>query len=300
MIKDDTVAFTAYKAGNLDVMDGRLQGVGPLIKPAVDADATLKKQFILAPGSCSYYLGFNNTIKPFDNMQVRQAFSAAFDRKTFAEQVEKGLALPASQFLPPNFPGYYTDIPLQTFDATKAKQLLAQAGFPNGQGLPQIKFTFSNTDTNKLIAGAAQAFFQQNLGVNIVLDPVEATAFTGLTKKQATTPQMFRLGWCQDYPDPQDWYSTVFQSSSTVSHTGWKNAKFDQLTQQADTETNPQTRDNLYRQAATILNTETPVAFIYYDTTATLIKPTVQGYNIDPFEYFFGQHSLYTMKLASP
>ncbi|HEX5416792.1 MAG TPA: peptide ABC transporter substrate-binding protein [Chloroflexota bacterium] len=300
MIKDNTVAFNAYKAGNLDVMDGRLQGVGPLIKPAVDGDATLKKQFSVSPGSCSFYIGFNTTLKPFDNPKVRQAFAAAFDRKTFAEQVEKGLALPADQFLPPGFPGNYTDIPTQKFDPATAQKLLADAGFAGGAGLPPIKFTFSNTDTNKLISQAAQAMFLQNLKVNVQLDPVEPTAFSALVKKQETTPQMFRLGWCQDYPDPQDWYSTVFQSSSTVSHTGWKNADFDKATQQADIETDPKKRDALYRQAATILNQEAPVMFTHYDVDALLIKPTVQGYKADPFEYFFGQHSLYDMKLGSP
>jgi oligopeptide transport system substrate-binding protein len=300
MIKDNAVAFNAYKAGDLDVMDGRLTGgVGPLIKPAIDADPQLTKELNIVPGSCSFYLGFNNTLKPFDNMKVRQAFSAAFDRDTFAKQVEKGLVLPANQFLPTGFPGYYQDIPAQKSDPAAAKKLLADAGFPNGQGLPAIKFTYSNTDTNKLIAQAAQAMFKQNLNVDITLDPVEPKAFTALTKKQETVPQMFRLGWCQDYPDPQDWYSTVFQSSSTVSHTGWKSDKFDQLTKAADIELDAKQRDSLYQQAATILNTETPVAFIYWATSASLYKPRLQGYKPPLVEYYFGQLSLYDMKLGS-
>jgi oligopeptide transport system substrate-binding protein len=299
IIKDNTVTFNAYKAGNLDVMDGRLAGVGPLIKPAVDADSQLTKEFVQTPGSCSFYLGFNNTIKPFDNMKVRQAFSAAFDRDTFAKQVEKGLVLSANQFLPPGFPGHYDDVPAHKFDAKAAAQLLADAGFPNGQGLPPIKFTFSNTDTNKLVSQAAQAMFKQSLNVTITLDPVEPKAFTALTKKQETVPQLFRLGWCQDYPDPQDWYSTVFQGGATVSHTGWKNADFDKLTKAADVELDAKKRDDLYRQAATILQNETPVAFLYWDTANSLIKPRVQGYKPDPFEQYFGQHSLYDLKLGS-
>jgi len=294
IIKDNTVAFNAYKAGDLDVT-----GVGPLIKDAVDGDATLKQQFTLTSGSCCFYVGFNTTIPPFDNVKVRQAFSAAFDRQTFANQVYKGLVLPADQFLPPNFPGHYDDIPLQKFDAANAAKLLSDAGFPGGKGLPAVKFTFSNSDTNKLLSQAAQAMFQQAMGVNIVLDPVDPKAFTALVKKQETTPQMFRLGWCQDYPDPQDWYSTVFQSSSTVSHTGWKNDQFDKLTKSADIEIDPKKRDDMYRQAATILNTETPVAFTYFDTTPVLVKPRVTGWKIDPFENFEGQHSLYDMKLTS-
>jgi oligopeptide transport system substrate-binding protein len=293
-IKDNAVAFQAYKAGQLDRTT-----VGPLIIDAVKADPQLSKEFVKVGGSCSFYLGFNNTIPPFDNIKVRQAFSMAIDRQTLADQVFKGLALPADQFLPPSFPGHYDDIPPQKFDAAGAAKLLADAGFPGGKGLPPIKFTFSSSDTNKLVSQATQAMVQQALGVQITLDPVDPKAFTALTKKQETVPQMFRLGWCQDYPDPQDWYSTVFQSSSTATHTGWKNDKFDQLTKQADIETDPKKRDDMYRQAAIILNTETPVAFSWFDTAAFLIKPRVQGMKVDPFEYFVGQHSLYDLKLGS-
>lgn len=299
MIKDSTVAFAAYKAGNLDVIGPQNVPVSPLIKPAIDADPTLKKEFQAVPGNVTFWIGFNNTIAPFNNMKVRQAFAAAFDRATFANDVEKGLALPADQLLPPNFPGHFQDIPVQKFDPPTAKKLLSDAGFPNGKGLPPIKATFAGTDANKLILGAAAAMFKQYLGVDVQLDPVDPKAYTALTKKQATTPQMFFSGWQQDYPDPQDWYSTIFQSDSTVSHTGWKNADFDKLTKQADVETDPTKRMDMYRQAATLLDQESPVVFTHYRAAAMLLKPRVQGYKLDPFEYFFGQHSLYTMKVGS-
>ncbi len=292
MINDTTVALAAYKAGDLD-----RAGVGPLTVDAVTKDPTLSKEFTKVPGSCTFYVGFNTTIKPFDNVKVRQAFSYAMDRKTFVDQVLKGLGLPAFQFLPPGFPGYYPEITLQAFDSAKSKSTLAAAGYTNGQGLPQVKFTFSSNDTNKLVAGATQAMLQQNGNITIQQDPVEAKAFTALVKKQATTPQMFFLGWCQDYPDPQDWYSTVFESSSTVSHTGWKNADFDKACQTADVTVDAAKRTQLYQQAATILDTDTPVAFTHNNVLAFVQSPAVVGYTADPFEYFIGQHSLYTMKL---
>jgi len=299
MIKDVTVAFAAYKAGNLDAIGPQILPVNPLIKPAIDNDPTLKQQFQITSGSATFYIGFNTKLKPFDNVKVRQAFAAAFDRDTFAKDVMKGLALPADQFLPPGFPGHYSDIPVQKYDPAAAKKLLSDAGYPDGKGLPEIKATYGASDTNKLIMTAAAAMFQQSLGVKVTLDPIDLKAFSGLVKKPETTPQMFRLGWSQDYPDPQDWYSTVFQSSSTVSHTSWSNAQFDTLTKQADVEIDPKKRDQLYSQAAGILDTEAPVAFTHYTTAPLLLKPRVQGYKLDPFEYFFGQHSLYTMKLTS-
>src|SRR5206468_2433667 len=123
-------------------------------------------------------------------------------------------------------------------------------------------------------------------------------AFSALVKKPETTPQMFRHGWCQDYPDPQDWYSTVFQSGSALNYTRWKNADFDKLTKAADVELDPKKRDDLYRQAAEILNVQSPVAFIYTDSAAFLIKPRIVNMRLDPFEFFIGQHSLYDLKIA--
>ncbi len=298
MVKDVAVAFASYKAGNLDVIGPKIAGVNAEIKSAIDADPILKQEFQSAPGVCTVYLGLNTTIPPFDDVRVRRAFAAAFDRATFANVVLKGLGVPASQFLPPGVPGHYEGIPVQTFDPAGARRSLADAGFPGGKGLPAITVTYASLPTSDLIATAARVMFQENLGVTVRLDSIEPKAFSALTKQLSTTPQMFILGWCQDYPDPQDWYSTVFQSSATVSHTGWKNDRFDSLTRSADVETDPRKRDDLYRQAASILNTEAPVIFLYHNAAAMLIKPRVEGYRLDPLEHFFGQHSLYTLKLA--
>ncbi|HEY9016325.1 MAG TPA: hypothetical protein VIM84_14825, partial [Gemmatimonadales bacterium] len=102
-------------------------------------------------------------------------------------------------------------------------------------------------------------------------------AYTALTKEPATTPQVFFLGWCEDYPDPQDWLSLVFQSTSTVTHVGWKNADFDRITAEADVEQDPAKRLDLYHQAQEILVREAPAVFIYWDSSPWLIKPYIQG-----------------------
>ena len=300
MIKDVAVAFASYKSGGLDVIGPKVAGVNAQIKPAIDDDPSLSQEYRSVPGACAFYLGLNTTIPPFDNVKVRQAFAAAFDRETLVKQVLRGLGVAAGQFVPPDVPGHYGNIPIQTFDPRKARQSLAEAGFPGAKGLPPVKATYASVPTSELIVTTARAMFEQNLGVDVQLDPIEPKAFSALTKTQATTPQMFLLGWCQDYPDPQDWYSTVFQSGSTASHTGWKNDAFDRLTRAADVEVDPKRRDDLYRQAAAILDSEAPVIFLYDNVAAMLINPRVQGYTLDPFEHFFGQHSLYTMKLAGP
>jgi oligopeptide transport system substrate-binding protein len=271
-ITDSSVSFESYKKGELDTV-----AVAAEDYSTVQSDPTLKSQFSQIQGNCNFYLGFNTQKAPFDNVKVRQAFAQAFNRQDYVDNVLKGLGKAALSFIPPDHPGYAPDIQMYQFDAAKAKQTLADAGFANGAGLPEIKLTYSSTPRNKTRMEWIQNQLKNNLGLNLTLDPVESKTYTSLVKDPSTTPQIFFLGWCQDYPDPQDWLSLVFQSTSTVTHIGWKNDQFDQLTKQADQEPDPTKRLDLYHQAQVLLVTEAPAVFIYWDTTNIMIKPYVTG-----------------------
>jgi len=271
MIIESAVAFQAYKSGELDTTAIAAED----LKEATSDP--LKAEYSRTAGNCNFYIGFNTKKAPFDDIKVRQAFSYAFDRADYVEVVLKGQGEEARSFVPPDRPGYFDDIDQPEFDAAKGKSLLADAGFANGAGLPAIKLTFSNSARNRQRFQWIQDQLKTNLGVNSELDPVESTAYTALVKEDATTPQMFFLGWCQDYPDPQNWYSLVFRSDSTVTHVGWKNDQFDTLTKQADVEKDSTKRLDEYHQAAKILNGEVPVVYLYWNVTDLLIKPYVTG-----------------------
>jgi oligopeptide transport system substrate-binding protein len=209
---------------------------------------------------------------------VRQAFAKAFDRQDYVDVVLKGAGTPAFSFIPPGRPGAEESIHQSDFDAAAAKSELdaaVKADFPNG--LPPIKLTFASSARQKIRMEWIQNQVKTNLGVDMQLDPVEAKAYTALTKEPATTPQIFFLGWCQDYPDPQDWLSLVFRSDSTVTHVGWKNDKFDELTKQADVEKDAAKRADLYKQAQQILTDDAPVVYLYFNVQDLLIKPYVKN-----------------------
>jgi oligopeptide transport system substrate-binding protein len=271
-ISDSAVAFQSYKKGELEQIT-----VAPEDLATVKGDPGLSKNYFQVQGRCSYYMGFNLRKAPFDNMKVRQAFAQALDRKDFADNVLKGLGQPALSFIPPNRPGHAADITTYGFNADAAKKTLADAGYPNGQGLANIKLTYSSNPRNKARMEWMQNQIRTNLGVDMPLDPVEAKAYTALLKDDKTTPQIFALGWCQDYPDPQDWLTVVFHSHSTVTHIGWKNETYDKLTIEADGEQDPQKRMDLYHQAQELLVSEAPAAFLYWDVSTGLIKPYVKN-----------------------
>jgi oligopeptide transport system substrate-binding protein len=272
-ITESQIAFQAYKEGALDWLYVAAEDL-----KTVNDDPTLKAEYQRVQGNCNFYLGFNNKKAPFDNIKVRQAFARAFDRADYVDVVVKGQGAPALSFIPPNHPGYSADVKQPEFDATAAKQMLdavVKSDYPNG--LPPLKLTYSASARNKTRMEWVQNQIKLNLGVDAQLDPVEPKAYSALTKTPATTPQFFFLGWCQDYPDPQDWLSLVFRSESTVNHVQWDNKKFDDLTKQADIEKDATKRADLYKQAQQLLADEAPVVFIYWDVNDVLIKPYVQG-----------------------
>jgi len=282
MINEGAVAFAAYRNNELDAV-----GVAAEQLRTVAGDADLTKQVRDVPGSCTFYYGFNTVKAPFTDPKVRLAFATSFDRAAYITDVQK-IGVAAESFMPPGLPGYDASDHTQKFDATAAKALLASSSFAGKPDLTGIKFTYSSSAAAKTRVEWAQQQWKTNLGIDVTLDPVDRTTYTQLVKKAETTPALFLLGWCADYPDQQDWLTTVFESSSTVSHVGWKNTQYDTLVTQADKEPDAKKRDDLYLQAQKILTSDAPVAFLYYSATKYLLKPYVHGVTDTALDFEIG------------
>jgi len=295
MINESAVAFAAYRNNELDAV-----GIGAEQLRTVEGDADLKAQTIDVGGSCTIYVGFNNAKAPFDDQKVRMAFAKSFDRLAYINDVAKiGKAATEGGFIPPGMPGYDKDDTAQKFDPAAAKQLLAQSKYANTDTLKNLKFTYAASAANKTRIEWLQQQWQTNLGVTVAPDPVDATTYTSLVKKPETTPLMFRLGWCADYPDQQDWLTTVFHSTSTVTHTGYKNAAFDTAVRKADADPSPESRDKTYQDASRMLSNDAAAAWWYYSATKYLRKPWFKGVtdtSLD-FEYgIFNQTAIFVTK----
>ena len=278
MINETAVAFAAYQNSQLDITAVTSENLR-----AVEGDAKLKGEMVDYPGSCTFYYGFNVRKEPFDDVKVRMALAKSFDRANFVENVQAGIGKPADGgFIPVGQPGYDSSDKTQAFNVEAAKKLLSESKYASAAGLPAIKFTFSSTNLNKLRAEWVQQQWKANLGVEIALDPVESTVFTQLVKAPETTPQMFFLGWCLDFPHEQNWHSTVWKSGSGVSagRTGYNNPEFDKLTGSADRETDAAKAGDLYLQAGKVLSQDAPAAWLFYSQGKALIKPWVKGLSI--------------------
>jgi oligopeptide transport system substrate-binding protein len=272
-IAETAVAFQAYRQGQLDVLD-----VAPGDYATVRADAHLQQELVQFPGATCNFLNFNSSKPPFDKPQVRQAFAQALDREDFVQSVLAGLGHPAPSIIPPGRPGYAPDLDPWPFDEAAARRTLAAAGYPDGAGLPPVQLTYISDDPRaRTRAEWVQNQLQQHLHVTITLDPMLLAAAVPLFGALDTTPQFYPIPFGQDYPDPQDWLSTPYNSATAQIQLGWHSTEFDRLTNEADVTVEATRREMLYHQAHALLLQEAPVIPLYWDDVAVLVKPYVQN-----------------------
>jgi oligopeptide transport system substrate-binding protein len=225
---------------------------------------------------------FHQLKEPFTDVKVREAFGMALDRDKWVTDVLKGLGSPTLTWIPPGYPGYQAGETRWGFDAAAAKQALAESSYGSVDKLPKITDTFSDTPRNRVRNEWLAAQWKEVLGVDVELNPVESTTYTALTKDITTAPQMYILGWCADYPDPQNWLSVYWKTGGFGERIAYSNPDFDALVNEADTTTDPAKRAELYAQAQDLLVAGAPVAFFWNNVNTYLIKPWVKGIALTP------------------
>jgi oligopeptide transport system substrate-binding protein len=286
-VTDSAVSFEAYKNNEFDIITSAAEDL-----PVIQADSDLNAQQVNYAGSCTITIQYsmhpkwNGIDNPLTDPKVREAFALAFDAEGWVHDVDADLSTPTWTWIPPGYPGYDQNSPLK-FDPEGAKAALAAASEPfnsaeklNALGL---KLTYGDTPRNRQRTEWLAANYKNNLGVDLQLDPVDPTTLTALTKDPNTYPLLNRGGWCADYPDPQNWLSVYWRSDTTFAErAGYSNPQFDELVNQADVETDPAKRMDLYKQAQELLLADIPGAFGYNTLNHFLVKPWVTGYQTTP------------------
>jgi oligopeptide transport system substrate-binding protein len=271
MITDANAALAAYKNGELD-----MSGVPVGTEKATMADAALSPQILRYNDLTTFAFQFNVTKAPFDNVKVRQAISTAVDRDAFINKVRGGVGKAALSWIPPGMPGYDANLGQQyAFNVANAKKLLADAGYADVSKLPVIKFSYSNTASNGTIAQFLQGQMKDNLGINIVLDPMESKAFT--TFVNSGQHQWAWFGWGADYPDPDNWLPDLFGTGAGNNHTLYSNPAFDALAKQAKQELDNTKRLAEWAQAQQMVIADAPIVTMFYRERFTLISPKIKG-----------------------
>jgi len=278
-ITDANAALAAYQNNQLDIV-GVPQGD---FKTYLN-DSSYANQRLLVNQLATFALQFNCTQAPFNNALVRQAFACAIDRNTFISDVEAGVGKATTGWIPPGMPGYDANAGSQyDFNPTKAKQLLAQAGYSDPSKLPAVTYTYANTTNDTTLAEFLQGQLQTNLGITVTLNPEETNTYQ--SNINAGNFQFAWFGWIADYPDPDDWLLSEFTTGGGVNQTHYSNPSFDALAKQAESELNNTTRLSDWEKAQTMMLADAPIAPIYNSEGFSLVKPWVKGLDASTIDY---------------
>lgn len=264
-------AFNLYATGVADLMMDK--GLAPTqlmneLRPRADFHSAT----ILA----SYFVRYNVTRKPFDDVRVRLAFSLVFDKKLLTDKVTRAGEKPAYSFTPPGTGGNYQPPAGLTRDLERARRLLAEAGYPGGAGFPLISYLYrSDSDLDQDIAVELQAMLARDLGVKISLTRQEWTVY--LNSQSKLDYDFCRSSWVADYNDPNT-FLEMFTTDNGNNRTGWSDQRYDNAIASATREADPARRMQIFADAERILISEAaPIAPLYHYVGIQLYHPDQLG-----------------------
>jgi peptide/nickel transport system substrate-binding protein len=281
-----------FKNGNLD---DSYRIPTELTTSIINEDGTLTPEyskFVLQRQSAyaSQYYGFLTSGKIFSEPKVRQAFNYAIDRDRIIKYVLKNTGVPAVHgVVPPGMPGYdINNIKGYTFDLEKARQLMTEAGYPGGTGFPEVTLNINEGGGRNLQVMEAIQDMIKKLGVPIKVQTLQFAQH--LDNIDAGRSDFYRLGWIADYPDPENFLNLYYgknvpdnpKDKSPINTFRFKNAKYDELFEQALKISDRTERYKIYQQAEQIAVNEPPVLFIFYDVDLRLVQSFIRGFALDP------------------
>jgi oligopeptide transport system substrate-binding protein len=280
-ITDRKTAFLEFKKGNLDYLFGLESSY---VNELLTAEGELRPElqgeirFAKSPYLNTEYLGIRLDSAGLDVLrrrQIRQALNFGFDRAQMLRALRNGVGRPAtSGFAPRGLPSFdETLVPGYRYDPARAAQLLAAAGFPRGEGLPEITL-YCNPDYLDLCTFIVRQW--DDLGLRVRIEVTE-TALLRERMRGGTAP-FFRASWIADYPDAESFLTCFYsKNGAPPNYTQFRNAEFDRLYEQALIEPDVVQRYALYRSMERILIEEAPVVFLFYDETAQFARQNVSG-----------------------
>ena len=268
LMQDQNATFSAYESGDaLMIKDVPTQEI-----------TTLKERtdFHIDPILGTYYLDLNTTLDEFKDPKVREALSLALDRKYISETITSGTYTPASGFVSEGVTDWngtawqdnitdksaYINIDDHAGNLAKAKELLKEAGYENGVGLPEMVYSTNDASYHKKIAEYLQQAWGE-LGLKVQVNIVEWKSFT--PQRRSGNYQIARDGWVMDYNDPSNILELALTGNGN-NNAKYSNPEFDALMSKAATEKDPQTRFGYLHQAEDFIMKDTAmVPLLYYN-----------------------------------
>ncbi|NQT32032.1 MAG: peptide ABC transporter substrate-binding protein [Deltaproteobacteria bacterium] len=274
------IPMNMYETGEIDVA-----GVGAsYIEKVTDETGPFYMDLSVVPELSFYYIGFNTARPPFDDVNIRRAFSQALDKDKLVSLVFKGTMEPADGILPPGMPGYNESLSGLEYDVEGAKELIAESSYGDVSRLPPI--TITTIGRGGAISSELEAVvyqWRENLGVEVTVRQLEPERF--LYHLAEEKDEMFSTGWIADYPHPQDFLDILFHSGADNNYGEYSNPGVDALLEAAGVEQDSNSSLELYRQAEQMLVDDAACIPLSFGRNYVLVKPYVKGYETNPMGF---------------
>jgi len=274
------VPMDLYETGSLDVT-----GVSTVdIDKVMDKAGPFYQDLNISSNLSVYYIGFNCTKPPFDDVNVRKAFNQAIDKDKIIKLIYKDMEQRADGVLPPGMPGYNPDLKKIGFDVNQAKDLIKSSKYGDISKLPPIVLTtYGYGASASSVLQALIYQWQQNLGVTVTVRQLETDRYFYNTKEEIDN--MFELSWSADYPHPQDFLDVLFSSGSEYNYGDYSNADYDALVTKANLTQEKNQGFALYRQAEQMLVDGAGCIPLTFGENYYLVKPHVKGFYYSPLGF---------------
>jgi peptide/nickel transport system substrate-binding protein len=231
------------------------------------------------------YLFMNTQKSPFSSTLLRQAVTHAINYDEIVQEVYSGFAARFTGPLAVGVPTYNSSIPNQSYNVTLARELLTQAGYPNGQGLPTMQFViWAGDPTVQNMAELIQSQLAA-VNINIQLQIVSFGTFMDMQSSAATNPSHPVVGitqWGADYLDPDDFATPIVWSQGFDNPAGYNNTVIDQLVMQGRYSQDPAQRAQIYSQITQITAEDAPFAWLVQIGQFFIHRSNVQGLYYNP------------------
>jgi len=277
IVPSDDTAISMYEAGEVDVIYLDATAGRRVLK-----DERFKAETLQVPAAQIRYLGMNQKLyEPFKDARVRKAVCLAIDTDAMIKGFYGGAAYPLYGQITPGVAGYNPDIPKISYDPERAKTLMAEAGFPDGKGLPPVKISSTAPFKDELAYYANQ--FKTILGMPVEVEVVERGNL--IKSMNAGEVPFFPWGWSAGYPDALYFLSQVWYGPSVYNRARWQNADYDALIEQATTTADAKARYALYHQAEKVLMDEWGTCPLPGRMQIAVVKPNVTGVHLTSFRF---------------
>lgn len=279
-IQDQGTSLMAYENNEIDGMS---------TIPSSDY-ARLKVEeagVVVSPAYGTVYYDFNCAKAPFDNVLVRKAFCLAIDRLALIEDVVQTDAEPAYSFISP---GYVVDGEdfvdgrsnfglSEEADVEGAQAALAEAGYPNGEGFPEITLSYYSNETVKKVVEAMAAMLEENLNITVNISNADWAIF--YEDVLAGNYDIAAMGWSADYVHPMS-FMPLLKTGDVNNNVFYSNPEYDALVEKGAVMTDAKAAMEVFREADALASSEYPVLPLYYKSNMMLMHDNVKGYYVDP------------------